>query len=156
MLEAQKAKVMAQREKVERLRLMQDEIDLRRDQYNKSVARAAQLRQESDVAESGVIPLASAITPQSPVFPKKGLIIGASIPAGLGLGVFAALLMELFGRRVRSAEDLANAAGAPVLAIVHSPTEPRRLAPWARRPRKPATPKPARKARPDRPRAAQA
>jgi uncharacterized protein involved in exopolysaccharide biosynthesis len=106
MLEAQKAKVMAQREKVERLRLMQDEIDLRRDQYNKSVARAAQLRQESDVAESGVIPLANAITPQTPVFPKKGLIIGASIPAGAGLGVLVALLMELFGRRVRSAEDL--------------------------------------------------
>lgn len=118
MLEAQKAKVMAQRDKVERLRLMQDEIDLRRDQYTKGLARAAQLRQEAEIAEAGVVPLASAITPQTPEFPKKGLITIASILGGMGLGVVLGLLIELFGRRVRSAEDLERAAKVPVLAVV--------------------------------------
>lgn len=118
MLEAQKAKVMAQRDKVERLRLMQDEIDLRREQYTKAIARAAQLRQEAEVAEAGVIPLASAITPQSPVFPKKGLMIGVALFGGLGLGVAVGLLMEIFGRRVRSADDLERAVSAPVLAVI--------------------------------------
>ena len=119
MLEAQKAKVMGQRDKVEKLRLMQDAIDLRRDQYNKGVARAAQLRQEAEIAEAGVIPLANAITPQSPAFPKKGLMITAAVFGGLGLGVLVGLLIELFGRRVRSAEDLAGAIDAPVLAVIH-------------------------------------
>ena len=126
MLEAQKAKVMGQRDKVERLRLMQDGIDLRREQYNKGVARAAQLRQEAEVAEAGIIPLASAITPQSPAFPKKGLMITAAVLGGAGLGVLAGLMIELFGRRVRSSEDLASVIDAPVLAVIHGQAKPRR------------------------------
>ncbi|MEW5685000.1 MAG: hypothetical protein AB1942_08785 [Pseudomonadota bacterium] len=126
MLEQQKAKVMAQREKVERLRLMQDEIDLRREQYKQAVARAAQLRQEGEVADAGVTPLASAVTPQSPVFPKKGLIMGASIPAGAALGILLALLLELLGRRVRGADDLSGIVSAPVLAVIRDPKARRR------------------------------
>jgi uncharacterized protein involved in exopolysaccharide biosynthesis len=124
LLEAQKAKVMSQRDKVERVRLMQDEIDLRRDQYTKGIARAAQLRQEAEIAEAGVTPLASAITPQSPVFPKKGLIVGASIFAGIGAGIALGLLIELFGRRVRSADDLEGLVEAPVLAVIRSRVKP--------------------------------
>lgn len=123
MLEAQKAKVMAQREKVERLRLMQDEIDLRRDQYSKAVSRGAQLRQEAQVAESGVVPLAAATTPQSPVFPNKPLIIGGAGAAGLILGLLIAMMREIFNRRVRSAEDLMDAVDAPMLAIIRSVQE---------------------------------
>ncbi len=121
LMEQQKAKVMAQREKVERLKLMQDEISLRRDQYNRAVARSAQLRQEADVVESGVTELGGAVTPQFPVFPKKPLIVGASIVGGAGLGLFIALLLELFGRKIRSADDLQQAVDAPVLAVIQSP-----------------------------------
>jgi uncharacterized protein involved in exopolysaccharide biosynthesis len=124
LLEAQKSKVLGQREKVERLRIMQDEIDLRRDQYNKGVARAAQLRQEAEVAEAGVIPLASAITPQEPEFPKKGVIIPAAFLGGAGLGIVIGLMMELIGRRVRSADDLAGVIKAPVLAVVRGAPRP--------------------------------
>lgn len=130
MLEAQKAKVMAQREKVERLRLMQDEIDLRRDQYNKAVSRSAQLRQEAEVAEAGVVPLAAATTPQSPVFPNKPLIIGGAGAAGLVLGLLIAILREIFNRRVRSAEDLLDAVDAPMLAVIRSTRETKK--PWWR------------------------
>ena len=121
LLEAQKNKVLGQREKVERLRLMQDEIDLRRDQYNKGVARAAQLRQEAEVVEAGAIPLASAITPREPEFPKKGVIIPAALFGGAGLGIVLGLLLELIGRRVRSQDDLAGVIDAPVLAVVRGP-----------------------------------
>lgn len=126
MLEEQKAKVMGQRDKVEKLRLMQDEIDLRRTAYNNSVSRAAQLRQEAEIAEAGVVPLANAITPQEPAFPKKGLMIGASIAGGMGLGILTALLLELFGRRIRSSEDLAAVVEAPVLAVIHGGARPSR------------------------------
>jgi uncharacterized protein involved in exopolysaccharide biosynthesis len=142
MLEAQKAKVMGQREKVEQLRLMQDEIDLRRDQYNKSVARAAQLRQEAEIAEAGVIPLAAAATPQEPEFPKKGVIIPVAVMAGAGLGIVIGLMLELIGRRVRSADDLASVVKAPVLAVVRGAPKPMKVGfrvPSLRRAPRPAT-----------------
>lgn len=128
MLETQKAKVLGQRDKVERLRLMQDEIDLRRDQYNKGIARAAQLRQEAEIAEAGVVPLANASTPQEPVFPKKGLMMAAAILGGIGGGVLIALVLEIFGRRVRSPDDLSSAVNAPVLAVVRGRVQPSRFA----------------------------
>ncbi|MDB5424553.1 MAG: hypothetical protein JWQ29_1969 [Phenylobacterium sp.] len=121
LLDAQKNKVLAQREKVEQLRLLQDDVDLRRDQYNKAVARAAQLRQEAEVATTAVTLLGAAVTPQSPVFPNKPLILGGGFIAGLGASLVAALLLELFGRRIRSAEDLRTAVDVPVLAIVSNP-----------------------------------
>ncbi|HEX7945997.1 MAG TPA: Wzz/FepE/Etk N-terminal domain-containing protein [Phenylobacterium sp.] len=119
-LEAQKAKVMAQREKVEKLHLMQDEADLRRGQYNNAIARAAQLRQEAEVAVSGVTPLGAAIMPQSAEFPNKPLIVGASIPFGLGLGLFLAVMLEFVRRRVRGPDDMTAMTGAPVLAVIHT------------------------------------
>src|SRR6185503_7873035 len=67
MLEAQKAKVLAERDKVERLRLLQDDVTIRREEYNKAAARAAELRQEAEVADAGVTPLGAAVTPQDPV-----------------------------------------------------------------------------------------
>ena len=130
MLEAQKAKVMGQRDQVERLRLMQGEIDLRRQQNSNAVGRAAQLRQEADVAETGtgVTPLGGVITPQKPVFPNKPLILGMSLAGGMGLGLLAAILLEFLGRRVRSAEDVFSALQVPVLAVVRNDVNRKR--PW--------------------------
>jgi succinoglycan biosynthesis transport protein ExoP len=140
MLEAQKAKVMGQREKVEQLRLMQDEIDLRRDQYSKGVARAAQLRQEAEIAEAGVVPLAAAVTPREPEFPKKGVIIPAAVFGGAGIGIVIGLMLELIGRRVRSADDLAGVIKVPVLAVVRGAPTPVKVGfrmPNLRRPPRP-------------------
>ena len=130
MLEAQKAKVMAQREEVERLRLMQGEIDLRRLQYNNAVGRAAQLRQEAEVAETGagVTPMGVVLRPVAPVFPNKLLFIAAAVVGGLGVGLLSALVLEFLGRRVRSPEDLASATQALVLAVVRNPKLHKR--PW--------------------------
>lgn len=128
MLEAQKAKVMAQREQVERLRLMQADVDLRREQYNQAATRAAQLRQEAEISVAGATPLGAAVTPQSPVFPNKPLIAGASVPVGLLLGLLVALLLEFAGRRVRAADDLASIVKAPVLGVIQS--EPSRRKSW--------------------------
>ncbi len=118
MLEAQKAKVMAQRDKVEKLRLMQDEIDVRREQLNKASARAAELRQEADVAATAVSMLGDALKPDSPKFPNKPLFIGGALGGGLAMGLGIAILLEIVQRRVRSADDLRAALGVPVLTII--------------------------------------
>jgi hypothetical protein len=121
LLEAQKAKVLAQRDKVERLRLLQDDVNMRREEYNKAAARAAELRQESEVADASVTPLGPAVTPQEPVFPKPLIMIPVGVLGGAMAGLGLALLLELFGRRIRGSEDLGHAAGASVLAVVTRP-----------------------------------
>lgn len=117
-LEAQKSKVMAQRDKVERLRLLQDNVTIRREQYNKTATRAADLRQEAEIADTGVTTLGSALTPQDAVFPNKILLLGGGLLGGAGFGLALALLLEMLVRRVRSFEDIRSTIDAPVLAYI--------------------------------------
>ncbi|MET3528117.1 Wzz/FepE/Etk N-terminal domain-containing protein [Phenylobacterium koreense] len=118
---AQTSKVIANRDKIERLSQLQAEVNLRRDQYNKSMARIVELRQEAAVADTGLTPLGQAVTPQKPLFPNKPLILGGSLGLGFGLGIVLSLLLELFGRRVRSAEDMLAGVDAPLLAVISLP-----------------------------------
>lgn len=118
MLEAQKAKVIGQRDKLERLRQLQSAVDLSRDQFNRSATRTAELNQEAEIGEVGLTAMGNAVTPQKPSFPNSPLIMTGATGFGVGFGVVVALLMELFGRRVRSTEDLSNAVSAPMLAVI--------------------------------------
>jgi polysaccharide biosynthesis transport protein len=133
---AEKTKVMGQADKIERLKELHAEVELRRDEYNKMAARAADLRQEAAIGETGLTMLGSAVTPQHPAFPNKPLIFGGSLGLGLAVGVLVGLLMELFGRRVRGVEDL-SAIDAPVLAIIPAAATP--VTGAKRVPRQPAT-----------------
>lgn len=117
----QTSKVIAKRDKIERLTQLQAEVDRRRERYNKSMARIAELRQEASVADTGITPLGEAVTPKGPSFPNKPLILGGSIAMGLGIGVLLSLLLELFGRRVRSVEDLQFSLDVPLLAVIDAP-----------------------------------
>jgi succinoglycan biosynthesis transport protein ExoP len=56
--------------------------------------------------------------PTSPVFPKPVLTLGVAGFLGLGLGMGAALLWEVEGRRVRTRSDLAHTARTPVFAEI--------------------------------------
>jgi uncharacterized protein involved in exopolysaccharide biosynthesis len=118
---AQSSRVIAKRDKIERLNQLQAEVNMRREQYNKSMARVAELRQEAAVADAGISTLAEAVMPQAPKFPNKPLILGGALGLGFGLGILLSILLELFGRRVRSVEDLQSAIDAPLLAIIEGP-----------------------------------
>jgi uncharacterized protein involved in exopolysaccharide biosynthesis len=123
-VEAQKSRVLAQSDKIERLRQLQTEVELRRDQFDKASARAADYLQQEGVADTGIVPLGAAITPQSPAFPNMPLIMIGSVGLGLGMGLLSALLVELLGRRVRGVEDLRNLEEAPLLAVIPGPVRP--------------------------------
>lgn len=116
--ERQKAKVLGQSEKLDRLRQLQSEIDLRKDQYQKATQRVADYRLQSNVDDTGIMPLADAVIPTMPSFPNIPAIVGGSLAIGMGLGILLALLTELLARRVRSGDDLSYASGAPVLATL--------------------------------------
>lgn len=114
---AQASRVIEKREHIERLTQLQAEVNVRREQYNKSMARIAELRQEASVSDAGIASLGDAATPMKPSFPNKPLILGGALAFGGGLGVLLSLLLELFGQRVRSADDL-RSISAPLLAII--------------------------------------
>lgn len=120
LLEAQKAKVMGQRDKLERLRQLQAEVDIRREQFTRAASRTASLRQEAEIGEAGITRLDSATTPRRPTFPNVPLVLGGGLALGLGFGVLMALITELLGRRVRGVEDL-SILNAPVLGVVSAP-----------------------------------
>ncbi|WP_213980515.1 Wzz/FepE/Etk N-terminal domain-containing protein [Sphingomonas sp. dw_22] len=117
---ATRSKVIADREKLDRLTQMQRDVSLKQDQYVKAAARVADLRLEAQSADAGMTALGDASAPEKPYFPNIPLIVGASAGFGLGIGVLAALLIELLGRRVRSKEDLESAVDAPVFAVIQS------------------------------------
>lgn len=126
--ERQKAKVLGQSEKLDKLRQLQSEIELRKDQYLKSTQRVADYRLQSNVDDTGIMPLADAVIPSLPSFPNIPAIMGGSIAVGFGLGVMLALLAELLARRVRSGDDLSYASGAPVFATVGVSRKPDSMA----------------------------
>jgi uncharacterized protein involved in exopolysaccharide biosynthesis len=116
--EAQKSLVISQRDKVERIRQLQAEVDLRRKQYQTTAARAGELSMEAGVAETNMTPLGVVVTPTKPVFPNKPLILGGALVLGFGFGLALALLIELLNRRVRGVEDLNGSVDVTCLAVI--------------------------------------
>lgn len=120
-LSAQKARVLSQRDKVERLRQLQGEVDLRRDQYKSAASRSAQYSLEAAAVDNGMTPLGVVVTPQNPVFPNKKLMVGGAVALGSALGLAVSLLLELLNRRVRGVEDLHLSSEIPCVCVVEEP-----------------------------------
>lgn len=129
---AQRAKVLGMKNKLDQLAQYQREVDLRRAQYEKASARTADLRLESNVSESGLVVLGDVIGSTKPSFPNWPQITGLATAFGLGLGIALAVFVELLARRIRGTEDLAFSARAPVLAVIADAAP----SPWRDRVRK--------------------
>lgn len=121
---AQKAKVLGLKPQLNELAQLQREVDLRRSQYERAAARAADLKLEADVSETGLVPLGDAVVSGVATFPNKPLIAAAGFFVGLVLGICAAVLTELLSRRVRGPEDLASASKVAVLAVIANAPSP--------------------------------
>ena len=117
-IEVQKQLVIARRAKLGELKNLQTEVDIRRDLYNKTSQREVDFRQQAAVTDAGLTALGNATVPAAPTFPNKPLIFGGCLGLGLVLGSLIALLIELLNRRVRGPEDVIDALGVPLLAIL--------------------------------------
>jgi uncharacterized protein involved in exopolysaccharide biosynthesis len=120
-LSAQKQVVLGQRDKVERLRQLQAEVELRRDQYRSAAQRSAQFSMEALAVDNGMTALGVVVTPKEPVFPNKKLMVGGALALGTALGLAIALLLELLNRRVRGVEDLHLSGEIPCVCVVEQP-----------------------------------
>ncbi|MGL4542774.1 MAG: hypothetical protein ACRCUI_09715, partial [Polymorphobacter sp.] len=130
--EAQKLRVIAMRTQLSKLAELQRDVAMNQARYDRAVARAADLRLEAGVSETGLVILGDVVGSNTPTFPNVPLIGALSVIFGLGLGIVLALLSELIARRVRGIEDLAFAGKVPVLAVIADGRR-RRAGGWIRR-----------------------
>ncbi len=117
----QKAQVLANSEKVGRLTQLHQDVELRREQYNRMSAKTAQYREEAMSTDIGVVPLGTATTPKKAKFPNWTLILPGALVLGLAVGVLVSLLMELISRRVRAPEDLELVGDIKMICVIPGP-----------------------------------
>jgi uncharacterized protein involved in exopolysaccharide biosynthesis len=130
-VQSAKSRVLGESDKLARLSQLASQVNLLKDEFDKTSARGADLRQEAAVADTGLTPLGNAATPRSPSFPNRMLIIPGSFALGLAAGVLVALLIELFNRRVRGVEDIRSLADTQLLAVIAAPPKAAgRRMPW--------------------------
>jgi chain length determinant protein EpsF len=117
-----RAAVEGQREKVLKIKQQRDEIAvLMRDvesaqrAYDMSMQRLMQTSLEGQANQTNISILSRATPPLVPSSPKPLLNLLLSVVMGSMLGFGAALLAEVFNRRVRSSDDLRTLLGIPVL-----------------------------------------
>lgn len=117
-VDAQKAKVLALRSKRDQIAILQQDLASAQKAYDLVERRLT----ENTVAMSAGYSNISVITPAVvPVLPSRpNLLLNTAVGVFLGafLGLLAAFTLEAAQRPVRSADDLLQAAGIPVLAVL--------------------------------------
>lgn len=124
---AQKARVLALNKQRDELNVYRRDVESAQRAYEAVSQSASQTRLQSLTNQTNVVRLNVAMPPVSPSSPR--LLVNLLIAAfgGTLLGIACALLLELANRRVRSAEDLVQMLGLPVLASISSSTGAARL-----------------------------
>ncbi|MBL8376618.1 MAG: chain length determinant protein EpsF [Burkholderiales bacterium] len=120
-----RAAIAAQKARVLELNKTRDEINvLKRDfetaqrNYELVSVRSSQTKLESTSVQTNIAVLNAAPEPIEPSRPRMLLNAVVAVFLGIFLGVGLAFMRELANRRVRSAEDLSELIGLPLLATI--------------------------------------
>jgi succinoglycan biosynthesis transport protein ExoP len=119
-LASQKARVLVLNKQRDELNVLRRDIESAQRTFEAVSQRASQTNMESQANQTNIALLNPAIVPTTPSSPRlmfNGLV---SLFLGIVLGVGVALVLELINRRVRSAEDLSEALGLPLLGTIAS------------------------------------
>lgn len=117
-LERQRAKVLDLKQQRDQLALLQRDVDTAQKALDVLTQRATQTNIESGIHHSNVSIVTPATVPAEPSRPRPVLNIAVGSIFGLVLGLLAAVTLEGLQRPVRSSEDLLEAVGVPVLAVL--------------------------------------
>jgi succinoglycan biosynthesis transport protein ExoP len=118
----QQTKVIANSEKIGRLNQLHQDVGLRSAEYKAAAEKLSHFRQLAASADTGITSLGNALTPDAPTFPNWLLIVPGAIVLGMGVGVFISLLLELLGRRIRTADDLNSDEDVPLICMISGPS----------------------------------
>ncbi|HSZ50360.1 MAG TPA: hypothetical protein VK801_02205 [Caulobacteraceae bacterium] len=117
----QKSKVLAKSDQIAHLKTLQQDVDLRRNEYETAAAKFAVYRAQADQTNATALTALPTPAPSKPLFPNWMLEIPGSIVLGLFVGVLGSMLLELLNRKVRSVEELDDVLEAPVVGVVGAP-----------------------------------
>ena len=124
-LEAQRAKVLKLKSVREQMSVLQRDLANAQRDYESIAMRASQSKLAAQTQQSNVSLLSSATPPLEPSFPRLPLNILVAVFLGALLAVAGALLREVRDRRVRSAQDIVDSLGLPMLGVMPRPTTKR-------------------------------
>jgi chain length determinant protein EpsF len=136
-LEAQKSKVLELRALRDEASVLLKDVETAQRAYDLVGQRLSQTNLESQAQQTNLVVLTPAEPPIKHSGPK--VLLNTVLACFLGglLGVGVALLLELSNRRIRSSEDLIEALGAPVFAVLETES-PARSTLFGRKSLKPA------------------
>jgi uncharacterized protein involved in exopolysaccharide biosynthesis len=118
-IEAQKQKLLTLRSRRDELEVLQRDVDAATRSYEAIANRFNQTTLESQSNRTNVSWLTPALPPREPSFPKPPrVMLLISIAIGIAVAVGAAYVAEVFDRRIRSADDLAEMLQLPVLGVI--------------------------------------
>jgi len=115
-LAAQKERVLKLKSQHDEMAVLTREVEGAQRVYDLALQRFGQTNMESQSSQTDISILNPAVPPIKPSSPKILLNIVLSIMLGMLLGIGFAIAAEMLDRRVRSAEDLIQLLGLPVLA----------------------------------------
>jgi chain length determinant protein EpsF len=118
LLEQQRAKVAKIKSSRDQLRILEREVQGAQRALDLVAQRFTETSLESQMRQSNVSILTAAAVPAVPSRPQPGVnaVIGGLL--GLFIAVLAALTLESMQKPLRSSEDLLQASGVPVLAVL--------------------------------------
>lgn len=114
----QKAEILTLTSQRDDFAVLTREVESAQKMLDVAMLRSGQTRLESQTNHTDIAVLNPALPPLEPSSPKLLLNIALSIFLGALLGLGAGFLAEMIDRHVRSAEDLAEALGVPVLGVL--------------------------------------
>ncbi len=117
-LDSQRSTVLALKKQRDQLSELQRTVDEEQKAVDLVSQRYTQTNVEANLRLSNVSVLASATPPGGPARPRPAINIAIGTVLGLLLGAFAAMAVEQVQRPIRDTQDLALAAGAPVLGVL--------------------------------------
>jgi chain length determinant protein EpsF len=118
LVEAQKRTVLALRNQRDEANVLLREVETAQRAFDAVAQRRTQLANESQAEQAAARVLSPATEPLGYSKPNIKKNMAAALIVGLLAGVGIAYLLEMVDRRVRSAEDLFNAEGIPVLGVM--------------------------------------
>ncbi|MDN3920864.1 chain length determinant protein EpsF [Roseateles violae] len=127
-----RASLEAQRNKILQMKAVRDEgsvllrdLDNAQKAYDMIAQRYNQTSLESQATQSNVSVLSPAVPPREHTSPRLLLNMIVAVFVGGLLAVGVAVALEIFDRRVRSAEDVVNAVALPIIGVMQKPTAKR-------------------------------
>lgn len=125
-LAAQKTRVLELNRTRDELGVMLKDLDSAQRAFDAASGRFSQTRIEAQAEQSDIAVLNPAVAPTEPSGPRVLLNTLVAILLGTVLGLGLALLFELLRRPVRSAGDVQELLGIPVLGTIEWQAPPRR------------------------------